>query len=134
MNTSMINRPIGRIDHILSRLRKLWHYYPEHSLLALVMEVTIYANHAKSDFPLTSIVDIEDIAYPEGHLLHHSRNLGMGIDWLEEEHKNEPLPPVPIQTAILGKFAEHWRRQPEMRLGQLLYNNREIFEWIDDDS
>jgi hypothetical protein len=115
-------RPSARIDRILSRLRRIWHYYPEHSLPALVLETTIYANHVESDLPLTGMGDIEDIPYPEGHRLHGSRNLEMGLDWLEKFHENEPLPPVPIQTAHLGNLADRWRRQPEMRLGQLLTN------------
>jgi hypothetical protein len=127
-NLSMLRRPIGRIDHVLSRLKRLWHYYPGHSLYALVLETTICANHAESELPGASIDDIEDIAYPEGHLFHGIRHLEMGIDWLERDHANEPLPPVPIQTAILGKFAERWRRLPDMRLGQLLRHYHHMAE------
>jgi|SRR5665213_1167801 len=121
-HASMVQRPFGRIGHILTRLKKVWHYYPEHSLTALVMETAIYANEVKSDCPLTSMADIEDIAYPAGHLLHQSRDLEMGIDAIEKRHENEHLPPVPIQTAILGKVADHWRKHPQMRLGQILSN------------
>jgi len=85
-------RPVNRIGHVLSRLAKIWHYYPEHSLRALVTEVTLYANQVDSDFPLTSIAEIEDIPYPEGHLLHELRHLEMGIDAIEEERADEPLP------------------------------------------
>jgi hypothetical protein len=92
--------------------------------MALVLETSIYANEVKSELPLTSMAEIEDIAYPEGHLLHQSRNLEMGIDALEQRHKNGPLPPVPIQTALLGKVADHWRKHPQMRLGQILSNER----------
>ncbi len=119
-------RPISRIDHVLSRLKRLWHYYPQYSLYMLVLETAIYANHAKSDLPLISIDDIEDIAYPEGHLLHGIRQLEMGIDWLENDYANEPLPPVPINTTVLKSFGNHWRGMPELRLGQLLrhYHHR----------
>ena len=127
-HTSKVQRPFGRIGHVLSRLQKIWHYYPEHSLRALVLEITIYANAAESNFPPTSIADIEDIAYPEEHLLHQSRNLEMGIAALEKFHEGEPLPPAPIQTAMLGKLADRWRKQPEMRLGQLLSNDAAMAE------
>ena len=127
-HTSKVQRPFGRIGHVLSQLQKIWHYYPEHSLRALVLEITIYANAAESNFPLTSLADIEDIAYPEGHLLHQSRNLEMGIAALEKFHEGEPLPPVPIQTAMLGKLSDRWRKQPEMRLGQLLSNDAILAE------
>lgn len=127
-HTSKVQRPFGRIGHVLSRLQKIWHYYPEHSLRALVLEITVYANAAESNIPLISIADIEDIAYPEGHLLHESRNLEMGIVALEKFHEGEPLPPVPIQTAMLGKLADRWRKQPEMRLGQLLSNDAVLAE------
>jgi hypothetical protein len=121
-HTSKVQRPYGRIGHVLSRLKKIWHYYPEHSLMALVLETSIYANEVNSELPLTCMAEIEDIAYPEGHLLHQSRNLEMGIDALEKRYKNDPLPPVPIQTALLGKVADHWRKHPQMRLGQILSN------------
>jgi hypothetical protein len=123
-HASMVQRPFGRIGHILSRLKNVWHYYPEHSLTALVMETVIFANEVKSDLPITSMADIEEIAYPAGHLLHQSRDLEMGIDAIEKRHKNEPLPPVPMQTALLGRVADHWRKHPQMRLGQILSNER----------
>ena len=66
------------------------------------------------------MAEMEDIAYPEGHPFYGSRHLEMGIDWLEKYHENEPLPPVPIQIATIGKFAERWHRQPQLRLGQML--------------
>jgi len=128
MQYPLLQRPLSRIDHVLSRLKKLWHYYPEHSLYALVLETTIYANHLKSDLPRISIDEIEDIAYPEGHLLHGSRHLEMGIDWLEAQHADEPLPPVPIQTAILGEFTQRWRAMPQMTLGQLLRHYHRMTE------
>jgi len=127
-HASTVQRPFGRIGHILARLKKIWHYYPALSLPTLVMETTIHANEVKSDFPLTSMAEIEDIPYPAGHLLHQSRDLEMGIDAIEKQHENEPLPPVPIQTALLGKVAEHWRRSPQMRLGQIISNERLMAE------
>ena len=123
---ALARRPINRIGHVLSRLANIWHYYPEHSLRALVTEVTLYANQVDSDLPLTSVAEIEDVPYPEGHLLHELRHLEMGIDAIEEERANEPLPPVPIQTALLGKVGEHWRKHPQMRLGQLLWGKPNI--------
>ena len=72
--------------------------------------------------------DIEDIAYPNGHYLHESRSLETGIAALEKQHENEPLPPVPIQTALLGKVSDAWRKQPQMRLGQLLSNKLLVTE------
>jgi len=125
---AIAQRPLDRIGGILSKLEKIWHYYPEHSLRALVLEATIYANAVESDFPLASIADIEDIAYPEDHRLHQTCNLEMGIAALEKLHENEPLPPVPIQTALLGKVADRWRKQPDLRLGQLLSNDHFIAE------
>jgi hypothetical protein len=116
----MEQRPFARIDRILSRLRRIWHYYPEHSLPALVLETTIYANHVESDLPQTGMGDIEDIAYPEGHRLHGSRHLEMGLEWLEKFHENDPLPPAPIQSGILGRMAVRWRKEPQARLGQLM--------------
>ena len=74
-HTSKVQRPVGRIGHVLSQLRKIWHYYPDHSLRALVLEITVYANAAESNFPMTSLAEIEDIPYPEDHLFHESRNL-----------------------------------------------------------
>jgi hypothetical protein len=124
----MLQRPIDRIDRVLSRLKRLWHYYPVYSLPELVLRTAIYANQAESDLPSASMEEIEDIAYPEGHLLHGTRDLEMGIDGLEKFHENEPLPPVPIQTAILGRFADYWRRHPQERLGQLLMNDHHMGE------
>jgi len=117
-------RPIGRIDHVLSRLKKIWHYYPEYGFHTLVLQTAIYANHAESDLPLAGLDEMEDIAYPEGHLLHGIRNLEMGIDWLEKHHENEPLPPIPIQTSDLPRFADYWRRRPQQRLGQIMMDER----------
>jgi hypothetical protein len=127
-NPSTWHRPIGRIDHVLSRLKRLWHYYPEFDFQILVMQTAIYANHAESDLPLTSIDDIEDIAYPEGHNFHGIRNLEMGIDRLEKYHENEPLPPVPIQTAILSRVADYWHNHPQERLGQLVISGHHMVE------
>jgi hypothetical protein len=90
----------------------------------MVVQAAIYANHAESDLPKASLDEIEDIAYPEGHLFHGIRNLEMGIDWLEKYHEDEPLPPIPIQTAELGRFAEFWRRRPQVRLGQIMMEER----------
>jgi hypothetical protein len=80
----------------------------------------------ESDFASTAMSDIEDTAYPAGHFLHESRNLEMGLDAMEREHADQPLPPVPIQTAYLGKVGDYWRRNPQMRLGQLLSDPRFI--------
>lgn len=73
-------------------------------------------------------VEIEDIAYPEGHFLHQSRNLEMGIEALEKQHEHQALPPVPIQTALLGKVGDAWRKTPQMRLGQILSNDQLMAE------
>ena len=121
---SMLHRPAARIDHVLARLNRLWHYYPEYGFQALVMQTMLYANHAKSDLPIATLDEIEDIAYPEGHVLQGSRHLEMGIDWLEKHHKSERLPPTPIQTADLGRIADYWRRHPQQRLGQIIMNER----------
>lgn len=120
--TALVQRPISRIKPILSRIEKLWHYYPQLSLAELVLEITDNANKVESIFAETGIGDIEDIAYPEGHFLHESRHLEMGIEAMEEKHKNTPLPPTPIQAALLGKVEAHWRKNPQIRLGQLLSN------------
>ncbi len=126
--TTQMQRPISRIEYILPKISKLWHHYPELSLHELVREITLAANQADSEFPKTSVYDIEDIAYPEGHLLHASRYLEMGIEVLEREHEHESLPPVPIQTALLGKVADRWSKMPEMRLGQMLSNDWQVSE------
>jgi len=127
-NPALMRRPFDRIGHVLSRLEHLWHYYPAHSLVDLVREVTFAANLVESDLPILQMDDIEDIAYPEGHYL-HGRHLEMGIDALEEEYRDTPLPPVPIQTAWLGKVAANWSKYPQMRLGQILsFNARRIEE------
>jgi len=119
---SSLQRPVSRIDYILPKLKYIWHYYPELSMAELVLTVTLAANRVKSDLPQTNMFDIEDIAYPEGHICHQARNLEMGIEELEKRYEGQPLPPVPIQTALLGKVADSWRNQPQMRLGQLLSN------------
>jgi hypothetical protein len=119
---SSLRRPSSRIDYILPKLKYIWHYYPELSLSELVLTVTLEANRVKADLPGTDMYDIEDINYPKGHLCHSVRNLEMGIEELEKRHSGQPLPPVPIQTALLGKVAAYWRKRPQMRLGQLLSN------------
>jgi hypothetical protein len=113
-------RPVSRVDYILSELGKLWHYYPDLSLLELVIQTTIAATVVKSDLPVFSYLDIEDIAYPSDHFLHETRNLEMGIKLLKEEHKDRPLSLFPVRTSILDKIGEIWRRNSDMRLGQLL--------------
>jgi hypothetical protein len=117
---SMVQRPMNRIDRVLWRIKRLWHYYPVYSLPELVLLTAVYANQAESDLPETCIEEFEDIAYPEGHLLHGTRNLEMGLDALEKLHENEALPPVPIQIATVGRVANYWRRHPQERLGELL--------------
>ncbi len=125
---ALMQRSINRIGHILPKIKRIWHYYPQLTLTELVQEIALAANEAESDFAQTSLYDIEDIVYPEGHLFHTSRNLEMGIGVLEKRYKNQPLPPAPIQTALLGRVGDYWRKQPQMRLGQLLSNNKLIKE------
>lgn len=120
--TALVQRPISRIKPILLRIKKLWHYYPQLSLAELVLEITQNANKVASTLPETDMPEIEDIAYPEGHFLHESRHLEMGIEIMEKQHQHTPLPPTPIQAALLGKVEDHWRKTPQMRLGQLLSN------------
>jgi hypothetical protein len=117
---SMVQRPMNRMDRVLSRLKRLWHYYPVYSLPELVVLSAVHANQAESDLPEACIEEFEDIAYPEGHLLHGTRNLEMGLDLLEKLHENEPLPPVPIQIGTVDIVANYWRRHPQERLGDLL--------------
>jgi len=83
-DTTLLQRPVSRIDYILPKLKYLWHYYPESSLAELVLTVTLAANRSKSELPQTDMYDIEDIMYPEGHLFHKSRNLEMGIEELKK--------------------------------------------------
>ncbi len=113
-------RPLSRISPLISQLKALWHFYPEHSLAELVNEVVLAANLIDSDFPPSSYSDIEDVAYPEGHYLHQPRSIEMGISILNEKHKQQPSPPTPFQTSTLKKFEEVWRKNHQMRLGQLL--------------
>lgn len=127
-HTTLANRPINRIGHVLARIKKVWHYYPALTLPELVFEIVLAANEAESAFPTTSIRDIEDIPYPERHYLHESRSLEMGIAELEKRHANKTLPPVPIQTALLSKSGDAWRKKPQMRLGQILSNNQLMAE------
>jgi uncharacterized protein YihD (DUF1040 family) len=129
---ALMRRPINRVGHVLSRLKQLWHYYPELSLTELVREVTFAANLVESDLPALDMRDIEDIAYPESHFLHKCRHLEMGIDALEKEHKDKPLPPVPIQTALIGKVAAVWCKKPQMRLGQFLSQNATLIAEMED--
>jgi uncharacterized protein YihD (DUF1040 family) len=119
---ALVQRPISRIKPVLSRIEKLWHYYPKLSLAELVLEITQNANKVGSVLTDAGMSDIEDNAYPEGHFLHESRHLEMGIEIMEKQHQHTPLPPTPIQAALLGKVEDHWRKNPQMRLGQLLSN------------
>ena len=129
MNHTLLQRPLGRIDRVLSRLERIWHYYPVYSLPELVLKTAVHANETESDLPAVGMDEIEDIAYPEGHLLHGTtRDLEMGMDWLEKFHENEPFPPVPIQTAILGGVGHYWRKHPQLRLGQLLMSDHHMVE------
>lgn len=121
-HTALVQRPISRIKPVLSRIERLWHYYPQLSLAELVLEITQNANKFASTLPDANMPDIEDTAYPEGHFLHESRHLETGIVAMEDKHKNTPLPPTPIQAALLDKVEAHWRKNPQMRLGQLLSN------------
>ena len=121
---ALTQRSISRIDYILPKIKRIWHYYPQLTLTELIFEIVLAANEVTSDFSQTSVVDIEDVAYPVGHFLHQSRSLEMGIAALEEHNRNTPLPPVPIQTALLDKFGDVWRNKPQMRLGQILSNNQ----------
>jgi hypothetical protein len=125
---SMVERPIHRIDHVLSRLERLWHYYPDYSLTALVLEATIYAHHVKSDLPLTGVDKIEDISYPEGHRLHKTRNLEMGLDELEKRHQSESPPDDPVGSSVIRTIASYWRKHPQQRLGKLLWHELCIAE------
>jgi hypothetical protein len=113
-----VQRPQSRISYILPKLSHIWHYYPELSLAELLMNITFEANLVQSDLPITTLDDIEDIAYPEGHPFCVSRNLEMGILELENRHKGQPLPPTPIQTAYIQKVEKAWRKRPQLRLGQ----------------
>ena len=102
-------RPVNRIDYILSEFKNLWRFYPEHSLLLLLMEVTIYANHIDSELPVVSFLDIEEIEYPENHFLSVTRNLLMGFEFLKEKLKNKPVPLNNIPVTILDQVGERWR-------------------------
>ena len=120
--TSLKNfkRPVERIDYILSEFKNLWRFYPEHSLLQLVMEVTIYANHVDSELPDVSFLDIEEIEYPQNHFLSGTRNLLMGFEFLKELLKNKPVPLNQVPVTTLEQVGEMWRKHPQMRLGQLI--------------
>jgi hypothetical protein len=87
----LTKRPIGRIDRILAKIGNTWRYYPQLTLTMLVLEITRAANEAESDFDQIDMYDIEDIAYPEGNLFYGSRHLEMGIEAIEERHKDQPF-------------------------------------------
>jgi len=113
-------RPVNRIDYILSELKNLWRFYPDHSLLLLVMEGTIYANHVDSELPVVSYLDIEEIDYPQDHYLSGKPNLEMGFKFLREGLNNKPVELNDDQVKAIERVGENWRKQPQMRLGQLL--------------
>jgi hypothetical protein len=123
-----MQRPSSRIGYILPKLSHVWHYYPELSLAELLLEITFEANLVQSDLPITTLDDIEDIAYPEGHPFYVSRNLEMGILEIENRHKGQPLPPTPIQAAYIQKVEKAWRNRPQLRLGQWLSNARHLHQ------
>jgi len=113
-------RPVDRIDYVLSEFKNLWRFYNEHSLLGLLMEVTIAANMVESELPEVSFLEIEEIDYPQDHYLSGTRSLEMGFIFLRKAHKNEPLTLDIVPISALDQVGAVWRNNPQMRLGQLI--------------